>query len=500
MRTDTFFDVYESLAPYMSSRRKFIRNLSMGSMLLLMMGTGGCESLIDKIKNRPIRRRVNPSSSDSMAALEIYKEAINLMKGLPNSDPRSWSNQSAIHGTVSGGFNKCPHGSWFFLPWHRAYLFYFEQICRTLTGEAKFGLPYWNWAMNNSVPSPFWEPGSALLYSPRSATSSSIANTSIVGHSNMETILDQTNFLLFASTPTSQGQLESGPHNYIHGFVGGHMGTGGSPLDPIFWTHHCMIDYCWVDWNINRDNDNTNDSAWTNHVWTDHFVDGNGNPVEASVVATLLMPFLSYQYEPSQIGAATLDAITKMNDKALRQLKSRLEKGATVRFDIKKRIPFSRGMDLSTARSITRELPLTPGELGRIFEEDIPERALVNIGFASKPQTNDFFVRVFVNRPDVSPDTGTDDPHYAGSFAFFGTDLRSEEIHDHHRPELVVDITETLRRLRERNVLPEDGPISLNFIAMPVEKERIVKDEMLVFQNLELLISELTVSDRVRRE
>jgi hypothetical protein len=33
-----------------------------------------------------------------------------------------------------------------------------------------------------------------------------------------------------------------------------------SPLDPIFWTHHCMIDRCWVEWNITRNHANTSAS------------------------------------------------------------------------------------------------------------------------------------------------------------------------------------------------------------------------------------------------
>ncbi len=503
MKKDPLLDVFEWLAPYISSRRKFIRNMSAGAALLLLLGTGGCESIADKIRNRPIRRRVNPGSPDSMASIEIYKDAINLMNALPNSDPRSWVNQSIIHGNLPpGGFNKCPHGSWFFLPWHRAYLFYFEQICRTLTGEAKFGLPYWNWAMNNSIPSPFWESGSPLLYSPRTATSASVANTSIVGHSNMETILSQTNFLLFGSSPTSQGQLESGPHNYIHGFVGGHMSTGGSPRDPIFWTHHNMIDYCWVDWNINRGNDNTDDTTWAQHTWTDHFVDGSGNQAEISVLTTLLMPYLSYQYEPSQIGTASpADVIAGLSDSGLKQLRSRLEKGVPVKYEIKRRLPFSRGMELNTARPVARELPLAPGDLGRIFEAEVPERALVNIGFASKPQTNDFFVRVFVNKRDATIQTGTDDVHYAGSFAFFGTAQMQGMGHEHHDlPELVVDITDTLRRLKAGNMLPDNTPVTLHFVAVPVEEGRVVRQESIIFRNLELHISELSVGEKEMRQ
>src|SRR3712207_7159774 len=39
-----------------------------------------------------------------------------------------------------------------FLPWHRAYLGYFEQICRELSGYPRFALPYWDWTAEPKVP------------------------------------------------------------------------------------------------------------------------------------------------------------------------------------------------------------------------------------------------------------------------------------------------------------------------------------------------------------
>ena len=128
------------------TRRVFIKGvgyLSMGLIFSAMFG--GCESLIKQIKNRPIRRRLRSGSPEVDTAIAIYKDAVNQMKALPAGNPRSWAAQAAIHGTVPpGGFNFCQHGTNHFFSWHRAYLFYFEQICQELTGEKKFGLPYWN--------------------------------------------------------------------------------------------------------------------------------------------------------------------------------------------------------------------------------------------------------------------------------------------------------------------------------------------------------------------
>lgn len=294
------------------SRRGFLK-LSAGTIAALGLpsfGLTACteeqlEELLDKIANRPVRRDIN-SLAPNDPILDSWRSAITQMQGLPASNPRSWAAQAAIHGSVAGGFNRCTHGNWLFLPWHRAYLFYFERICQQLSGNAGFALPYWNWTANPQVPPVFWAQGDALFHSPRGATQSSTANSSIVGSTNIENILSETNFELFASgaidcnvdqtTGSTYGSLEGGPHNYVHGFVGGTMGSGGSPLDPVFWTHHNRIEQLWVEWNITRGNPNTNDSDWTCRSFTDFF-NGDGAPEEISVPALLLLPLLSYRFD-----------------------------------------------------------------------------------------------------------------------------------------------------------------------------------------------------------
>ena len=36
-------------------------------------------------------------------------------------------------------------GGWWFLPWHRAYLLFHEQILGELMGDPTFALPFWDW-------------------------------------------------------------------------------------------------------------------------------------------------------------------------------------------------------------------------------------------------------------------------------------------------------------------------------------------------------------------
>src|SRR6266478_2216491 len=146
-----------------NSRRVFIKGVGLVSAGLLMGTLGGCEELLEEIRNRPIRRRLRTGSPEVDADIAIYRQAVSLMKGLAAGDPRNWVAQATIHGTVAGGFNFCEHGNDHFFDWHRAYLFFFEKICQKLTGNSKFGLPYWNWNQNPDVHPTFLDPASSLF-------------------------------------------------------------------------------------------------------------------------------------------------------------------------------------------------------------------------------------------------------------------------------------------------------------------------------------------------
>lgn len=135
------------------SRREFVKGASAFGAISLIAWSGGCESC--NVQNRPTRRNIsNLAASDPI--IQTYKAAVAAMKALPSSDPRNWTQQANIH------FNHCTHGNWFFLPWHRYYLLYFERICRKLTGDNGFALPYWNWTTHPGVPDVFWDTSSPL--------------------------------------------------------------------------------------------------------------------------------------------------------------------------------------------------------------------------------------------------------------------------------------------------------------------------------------------------
>lgn len=291
------------------SRRSFLRLSGVG-LVTALAGTGllaACteetlEEFLAKIANRPVRRDIASLSGPNDPVLQTYRAAVSAMKALDSdsTNPHGWTRQARIH------LDHCPHGNWLFLPWHRAYLWYFEEICRQLTGEEGFALPYWNWTANPTIPAAFFDQSSPLFDGTRTMGPNDSLNTNIVGQTNIDTIQGETNFLNYASgkilltdtqrTPASQGPLESGPHNHVHGAISGNMGAFMSPLDPVFWLHHNRIDQLWVDWNITKGNPNTNDSDWTSRHYTDFF-DRQKQAVDVATITLILLPLLSYRYD-----------------------------------------------------------------------------------------------------------------------------------------------------------------------------------------------------------
>src|SRR5262249_62127928 len=118
----------------------------------------------------------------------------------------------------------------------------FEEICRKLTGNAHFALPYWNWTENPAVPDVFYASEDILNDPTKILPKGTPISAEFVAHSVLEGILSEPNFQIFGSGAAAgqqdeggQGPLEATPHNHVHTSIGGDMGTFMSPLDPIFW-------------------------------------------------------------------------------------------------------------------------------------------------------------------------------------------------------------------------------------------------------------------------
>ena len=242
--------------------------------------------------DRPVRPRIG--SAAAARHLASFRRAVAAMRALPTSDPRNWTRQAQLHNEHG------PHASWLFLPWHRAYLFCFESICRELSGDSAFALPYWDWSSDPSIPAEFFE--APLSYEVRDASRSVRADPAFVGAGALAAILDEPNFLVMGGPAATEqygpgyGLVEQGPHHHVHGLVGGTMGTLMSPLDPIFWAHHGRLDRLWVEWNLDRDHPLPDSDDWWRTEFTE-FVDGTGRPVRVSMATVALMPLVAYRYD-----------------------------------------------------------------------------------------------------------------------------------------------------------------------------------------------------------
>ena len=104
------------------------------------------------VAQEPKYRRYEISSPNlPKHVLNSYKKAIRAMLLRPPTDKLNWYRNALVH-TLD-----CPHGNWWFLVWHRAYLGWFERICRELSDDPDFALPYWDWTKTSSVPAAMFE-------------------------------------------------------------------------------------------------------------------------------------------------------------------------------------------------------------------------------------------------------------------------------------------------------------------------------------------------------
>jgi tyrosinase len=273
------------------------------------------------------RTRMSVWRPEAADALGWYGRAVIEMKKRPISDPLSWRYQAAIHSYDTNQdpfltpgeplpsdsdqqrfWLQCQHSSWFFLPWHRMYLHYFESIVAAqivaLDGPADWVLPYWNYsidAMSRLLPPAFRSPtlgdGSpnGLYVEARNRDANAGNPFADDRDADLNTCLVERQFAgspFGASSgfggPTTGfnhgdgpvGALENVPHGTMHVAVNGFMASfETAALDPVFWLHHANIDRLWQVW-LNRPGQHKNpaQSNWLSDVAFE-FHDENGNIV-----------------------------------------------------------------------------------------------------------------------------------------------------------------------------------------------------------------------------
>jgi tyrosinase len=279
-----------------------------------------------------------------------YGKAIAEMQKKLIADPTSWRYQAAIHEYTRSDdplksskdklpskseqtkfWTQCQHGSWYFLPWHRMYLYFFEQIVlahvKNLGGPDTWALPYWNYSasamaallpplfrdatLSNGTPNPLYvadrEPKANAGIAFASAIDTDITyclmRTQFPGGNTGGSAGFGGPITKFEHGGATHGSTESSPHDSMHMAIGGTGGWMGAfttaPLDPIFWIHHCNIDRLWEVW-TQRDTAHSNPvtANWLTSV-SFPFHDDGGNVVSmrpSQVLNTQAAP-LYYVYD-----------------------------------------------------------------------------------------------------------------------------------------------------------------------------------------------------------
>lgn len=196
-------------------------------------------------------------------------------------------------------WDQCQHGTWFFPPWHRGYLYAIENILRTIVnslgGPEDWALPYWNYfgpGNQYMIPPAFTQklmpdqsPNPLFVNARYGPTNNGNIFVPLAGGFINENCQQNTDYVGvepnyyggdtsgFAHSYNLPGSLEMNPHNFVHGAIGGQnpsFGIGGlmsipntAALDPIFYLHHCNIDRLWATWNAAANSNPTNPN-WLN--------------------------------------------------------------------------------------------------------------------------------------------------------------------------------------------------------------------------------------------
>jgi polyphenol oxidase len=218
--------------------------------------------VIPKLQNIQ-RKAIATLSASEVARLRLaYKKLRDLTVSDP-TDPRGWMQQASVHCWQCGASGNNIHGSWTFLPWHRAFLYFHERILCKLLNDNSFRLPYWSWDDQHTRDLPAVYRAATVGSDPNPLYDAHRSSDAVKGKSMPGSIfptrqnpMNAGNFASFGGSSASAGALEMGPHGAIHMWAGtqddpwadmGNLMLAGR--DPIFFAHHCNLDRLWAEWN-----------------------------------------------------------------------------------------------------------------------------------------------------------------------------------------------------------------------------------------------------------
>jgi len=425
----------------------------------------------------PFVRREVRSLPAGDPTLTAYAEAVRAMQERPDDDPTSWYYQAAIHGSEADPsqplWNQCKHGNWYFLAWHRMFLYYFERIVREAVrangGPDDWALPYWNYGLGGvsaSLPDAFRNPtnadgsrnylyveqrrpeinGGAILPETATSDAAAMARPSFVGVAEFGGGVTSAEGQFWSQ----KGRIEMTPHDVIHGLVGG-IGWMAYPAqaaqDPIFWLHHANIDRIWADWNGEEKVD-PSEAQWADQEF--EFFDASGERVAKTCAEVMdTIKDLDYTYDPPPSGApvesSTMPAADAEEPKVV---------GAT-----SEKVTLTGG----TAAIPVEVDDRAKEEVTEASRESDPRRLYLNIENIEGEVNPGSVYGVYVNLPEDAGEADLEG-HHVTNVAFFGIERARNPRDDEHPHSLrvSVDVGHLLSALGEEGQW--DGkPIDVTF-------------------------------------
>ncbi len=426
---------------------------------------------------------------DAHPTVRSYRKAVAEMKRRSQADPTDslgWTFQANMHGLPRNGgqhrdWGWCQHGNWWFLPWHRGYLLFFEDIVRKLSGDDHFRLPYWAWdeAGQNALPAPFRDPNPLFEASRQQANlGRPLRPDSPSGSFQMDwanarrtpRFVGATVELSFGgirqpktalpdkpASTDAHGVVESQAHDLIHDALSGIMGSPRTAAaDPIFWLHHANVDRLWNRWLDDRTHGNPPDADWADQQFP--YYDGTGARVVVSVAQILARAQAVYRYDEEVRRPVTAVATTAP------------PKGDAVPPTVQKVASVQPMLALGST-PLTKRLGFAADARQRVMTALAPQAApvadppavILQVENITPPAETDVVYEVYVARAGDP----ADQRHYIGPISFFGRradDHGHAEAggHGHAVPAAKgftqgFDVTELVERLRRANggTIPE---------------------------------------------
>lgn len=403
------------------------------------------------------RKRVSQLLPAEITRLRLAYQKLRELSQNDPTDPRGWKMQALIHNCYCGDSAEI-HKTYFFLPWHRAFLYYHERILGKLIGDMSFALPCWDWddLLQNHLPTIYGPlPAGNSLFDSNRAVNSFLPTLFISPSALTEAAMRQRTpdaFLGSDWVPSRRatGLLESGPHNGMHNWTTDgafpDMGLNSTAaLDPVFYAHHANVDRMWTKWLCQGGGRaNPSSALFLNEEWV--FFDENKNKVRITTRDVLNHETsLRYRYDCALPAAAAAGVAAP----------------TTVTT-----IPLDGGPHSLSPAPKTFSVTPDPIQFAALIgaRPELGATVFLEIEGIDIPANAAPLVNVFWSKTDANSTTSESDPAFVGLISNFATPL--DHAHVHPKFDMLMEVTD------RANALTIGAPVSITlapttFTALP---------------------------------